>query len=46
VVQITPAERRVYELVCQEGVTCKPISHLVSEDIPGLIRKALVEFLQ
>ena len=42
-VELTPAERRVYELVCQGDVMCKQVSHLDSGAIPSLIRKGLVE---
>jgi hypothetical protein len=42
-VELTPAERRIYELVCQGDIMCKQISHLDSGAVPSLIRKGLLE---
>ena len=41
--ELTLAERRVYDLVCQGDVMCKQIAPLDSGAIPSLIRKGLVE---
>lgn len=41
--ELTPAERRIYELVCQGDIMCKQIPHLDSGAIPSLIQKGLVE---
>jgi hypothetical protein len=41
--ELSPAERRVYELVCQGDVMCKEVPHLDSGAIPSLISKGLVE---
>lgn len=41
--ELTPAERRIYNLVCQGDIMCKQISHLDSGAIPSLIQKGLVE---
>lgn len=42
-IELTPAERRIYELVCQGDIMCKQISQLDSGAIPSLIQKGLVE---
>ena len=42
-IELTSAERRIYELVCQRDIMCKQISHLDSGAIPSLIQKGLVE---
>ena len=41
--ELTPAERRIYNLVSQGDIMCKQISHLDSGAIPSLIQKGLVE---
>ena len=41
--ELTPAERRIYDLVSQGDIMCKQISHLDSGAIPSLIQKGLVE---
>jgi hypothetical protein len=41
--ELTPAERRIYDQVCQGDIMCKQISHLDSGAIPSLIQKGLVE---
>ena len=40
---LSPSERRVYELVCQGDVMCKEVSQMDSGAIPSLINKGLVE---
>jgi hypothetical protein len=42
-IDLTPTEKRVYELVCQGDVMCKQIPPLISGAIPGLVKKGLVE---
>jgi hypothetical protein len=41
--ELTPTEKRVYELVCQGDVMCKQIPPSISGAVPGLVRKGLVE---
>ncbi len=40
---LSPAERRVYELVCQGDVMCKEVPRRDSGAIPSLVNKGLVE---
>lgn len=40
---LSPAERRVYELVCQGDVMCKEVPQMDSGAIPSLVSKGLVE---
>jgi hypothetical protein len=40
---LSPAERRVYELVCQGDVMCKEVHRMDSGAIPSLVNKGLVE---
>lgn len=40
---LSPAERRVYELVCQGDVMCKEVARRDSGAIPSLVNKGLVE---
>jgi len=40
---LSPAERRVYEMVCQGDVMCKDVPRMDSGAIPSLISKGLVE---
>lgn len=41
--KLSPAERRVYDLVCNGDVMCKQISPRDSGAIPGLIQKGVLE---
>jgi len=41
--KLSPAERRVYDLVCNGDVMCKQISSRDSGAIPGLVQKGLLE---
>ncbi len=41
--ELTPAEQRVYERVCQGDVMCKDLTPWESGAVPGLVRKGLVE---
>jgi len=40
---LSPAERRVYEMVCQGDVSCRDVPQMDSGAIPNLINKGLVE---
>jgi len=40
---LSPAERRVYEMVCQGDVMCKDVPRMDSGAIPSLISKGIVE---
>lgn len=40
---LSPAERRVYEMVCQGDVMCKDVPRMDSGAIPSLTNKGLVE---
>ena len=43
-VDLTPIERRVYELICgSDEVMCKQIPPKLAGAIPGLVKKGLVE---
>ncbi len=43
-VDLTPIERRVYELICDsDAVMCKQIPPKLAGAIPGLVEKGLVE---
>lgn len=42
-VELTPAEQRVYDRVCQGDVMCKDLTPWESGAVPGLVRKGLVE---
>jgi hypothetical protein len=41
--KLSPAERRVYDLVCNGDVMCKQIPPRDSGAIPGLIQKGVLE---
>ena len=41
--KFSPAERRVYDLVCKGDVMCKQIPPRDSGAIPGLIQKGILE---
>lgn len=40
---LSPSERRVYELVCQGDVMCKDVPRMDSGAIPSLVNRGLVE---
>ncbi len=42
-VELTPAEQKVYEKVCNGDVMCKQLPPRESGAVPGLVRKSIVE---
>lgn len=42
-VELTPAERKVYDKVCEGDVMCKDLTPWESGAVPSLLRKGLVE---
>ena len=41
--ELSPAEQKVYDLVCNGDIMCKQLSQWESGAVPNLINKGLVE---
>ena len=40
---MTPAEQKVYDMVCQNDIMCKQLTPRESGAVPGLVQKGLIE---
>ena len=42
-VKLSPAEQRVYDMVCQSEVMCRQLTPRERGVVPGLVQKGLIE---